>query len=77
MTGGWTGVGSGFPSAFGYMSPTPTGAVYLAPNVTFDFTEIQYQGKTIDQAKAAWAAQVNDLAANTAGPPILVWPIHD
>ncbi|HTI80394.1 MAG TPA: Ig-like domain-containing protein [Acetobacteraceae bacterium] len=77
LTGGWTGVGSGYPSAFGYMSPTDQGAVYLAPNMTFDFTEIQYQGKTIAQAEADWAAQFNALAAHAAGTPVIVWPIHD
>ena len=29
--------------------------------MTFDFTEIQYQGKTIAQAEADWPAQFNDL----------------
>ena len=77
MTGGWTGIGSGYPSAFGYMSPTSQGSVYIAPNMTFDFTEIQYQGKTVAQAEADWAAQFNSIAANAAGTPIVVWPIHD
>ena len=45
--------------------------------MTFDFTEIQYQGKTIAQAEADWAAQFNAIAANAAGTPIVVWPIHD
>ena len=59
MTGGWTGIGSGYPSAIGYMSPTSQGSVYIAPNMTFDFTEIEYQGKTVAQAEADWAAQFN------------------
>ena len=59
------------------MSPTSQGSVYIAPNMTFDFTEIQYQGKTVAQAEADWAAQFNALAANAAGTPIVVWPIHD
>ena len=33
-SGGWTGVGSGYPSAIGTMSPTNAGAVYIAPNMT-------------------------------------------
>ena len=45
--------------------------------MTFDFTEIQYQGKTIAQAEADWAAQFNALTANAAGTPVVVWPIHD
>ena len=79
LTGGWTGVGSGYPSAIGYMSPSPTdqGAVYIAPNIKFDFTEVQVQGKTPAQAEADWAAQFKALTANGAGTPVVVWPIHD
>ena len=79
LTGGWTGVGSGYPSAIGYMSPSALdqGAVYIAPNMTFDFTEIQYEGKTAAQADADWAAQMSSLTANAAGTPVLVLPIHD
>jgi serralysin len=77
VTGGWTGIESGYPSAFGYIDPTHQGSVYIAPNVTFDFTEIQYQGKTVAQAEADWAAQFSALTSHAAGTPILVWPIHD
>ena len=77
MTGGWTGIGSGYPSAFGYMSPTDQGSVYIAPNMTFDFTEIEFQHKTVAEAEADWAAQFNALSANAAGTPIVVWPFHD
>ncbi len=77
VTGGWTGVGSGYPSAIGYMSPTDTGSVYIAPNMTFDFTEIQYEGKTVAQAEADWAAQFAAIGANAAGTPVAVLPIHD
>ena len=51
--------------------------MYIAPNVTFDFTEVQYEGKTVAQAEADWAAQLQTLTANAAGTPIIVWPIHD
>ncbi len=79
LTGGWTGIGSGYPSAIGYMSPsaTDTGALYIAPNMTFDFTEIQYQGKTVAQAEADWAAQFSALTSNAAGTPVVVLPVHD
>jgi serralysin len=77
LTGGWTGIGSGYPSAFGYLDPTNQGSVYLAPNMTFDFTEIGYLGKTVAQAEADWTAQFNAINANAAGTPIVVWPIHD
>ena len=63
VTGGWTGIESGYPSAFGYINPTQQGSVYIAPNMTFDFTEIQYQGKTVAQAEADWAAQFSALTA--------------
>ena len=45
ITGGWTGIDSGYPNAFGYINPTQQGSVYIAPNMTFDFTEIQYRGQ--------------------------------
>ena len=45
--------------------------------MTFDFTEIQYEGKSIAQAEADWAAQFNAVTSNAAGTPIVVWPIHD
>ncbi len=79
LTGGWTGIGSGYPSAIGYMSPsaTDTGALYIAPNMTFDFTEIQYEGKTVAKAEADWMAQFNALTANAAGTPVVVLPVHD
>ncbi len=41
LSGGWTGIGSGFPSAFGYQTPEST-KVYFAPNMTFDFTMIEF-----------------------------------
>ena len=47
------------------------------PNMTFDFTEIQYEGKTVAQAEADWAAQFNAITANAAGTPVVVLPMHD
>ena len=76
VTGGWTGAGSGYPNAFGYIDPTNTGSVYIAPNITFDFTEIQFQNKTPAQALADWQALFNQLSANSQAP-IIVWPWHD
>jgi serralysin len=77
VTGGWTGIGAGYPGAIGFMSPYDQGSVYIAPNMTFDFTEIQYQGKSIADAELDWLAQFNANAANSAGTPIDVLPIHD
>jgi Ca2+-binding RTX toxin-like protein len=76
VTGGWTGVGSGSPNAFGYISPTATNSVYIAPNITFDFTEIQFQHKTPAQALADWQSLFNQLSANSQSP-VIVWPWHD
>jgi Ca2+-binding RTX toxin-like protein len=76
VTGGWTGVGAGYPNAFGYMTPSDTGSVYIAPNITFDFTEIQYLKKTPEQALADWRAQFDSLAAHSE-TPVIVWPWHD
>ena len=59
------------------MSPTDQNSVYIAPNMTFDFTEIQYQGNSPTTALAHWESQFNALGAHAAGTPIVVWPIHD
>ena len=77
LTGGWTGLGSGYPSAIGYLNPTDQSSVYIAPNMTFDFTEIQYEGKTVAQAEADWQAQYAAIDAHAAGTPVVVLPIHD
>ncbi len=76
VSGGWTGVGSGFPNAFGYLSPTDTGSVYIAPNVTFDFTEVEFQKKTIAQSLADWESLFSQLSSNSQ-VPVIVWPWHD
>jgi serralysin len=76
VNGGWTGVGSGYPNAFGYIDPTNTGSVYIAPNITFDFSEIQYDKKTPAQALADWESLFNQLSSNSA-TPVIVWPWHD
>ena len=76
VNGGWTGVGSGAPNAFGYLTPGDTGSVYIAPNITFDFTEVQYQNKTAAQALTDWETLFNQLSANSQ-VPVIVWPWHD
>ncbi|MBV8400177.1 MAG: hypothetical protein JOZ17_15770 [Acetobacteraceae bacterium] len=76
VNGGWTGVGAGAPNAFGYTDPSDTGSVYIAPNVTFNFTEIEYQHKTPAQALSDWESLFNQLSAHSA-TPVIVWPWHD
>ena len=76
VNGGWTGVGSGAPNAFGYFIPFDTGSVYIVPNITFDFTEVQFQNKRAAQALADWETLFNQLSANSQ-VPVIVWPWHD
>ncbi len=76
VNGSWSGVGAGAPNAFGYTDPSDTGSVYIAPNITFDFTEVQYQNKTPAQALADWETLFNQLSANSQNP-VIVWPWHD
>ena len=76
VTGGYTGIGAGYPGAFGYLTPGNQNSVYLAPDITFDFTQIQWLHHTAPQADAAWAAEFAALN-NHASTPIVVWPWHD
>jgi hypothetical protein len=76
MTGGFSGVGAGYPGAFGFLSPDLTNAVYLAPDTSFDFTLVEYQHLDPTAAAAAWAQEWNQLVAN-ANTPIVLWPWHD
>ena len=78
LSGGFTGVGSGYPSAFGYLNPTMAAQdkVYLAPNIQFDFSLIEFRGMTPAQAMAEWAAEIADLSKHT-DVPVLLWPVHD
>ena len=76
LLGGYSGIGAGYPGAFGYLTPDLTGSVYLAPNTSFDFTLADYQKLGAAGASAAWAAEWNTLTAN-AGLPIVLWPWHD
>ncbi len=76
VSGGWTGVGAGFPNAFGYLTPNDLGTVYIAPNITFDFTEVEFQKKSPAQALADWKLLFDQMSANSANP-VIVWPWHD
>lgn len=78
LSGGYTGVGAGYPNAFGYMTPgnASDGKVYLAPNTMFDFSLIEFQKKTVAEAEAIWANELSTLTAH-ADAPVIVWPWHD
>jgi Ca2+-binding RTX toxin-like protein/peptidoglycan/xylan/chitin deacetylase (PgdA/CDA1 family) len=80
MTGGYTGVGAGYPSAFGYLTPGSE-SIYLAPNMKFDFSLVealpQYGGgMTADEAKAEWIKEFDELSMKS-DMPVFVWPWHD
>ncbi len=78
LSGGYSGVGAGYPNAFGFMTPANAvdGKVYLAPNTVFDFTLMEFQRKTVAEAEAIWAKEFNQLTAE-ADAPVVVWPWHD
>ncbi|CAN5321722.1 hypothetical protein BH11PSE5_BH11PSE5_24990 [soil metagenome] len=78
ISGGYSGIGAGYPNAFGYMTPTDAAAdkVYIAPNTAFDFTLMEFQKKTVAEAEAVWAKEFAQIAAH-GETPIVVWPWHD
>jgi hypothetical protein len=85
LTGGYSGIGSGYPSAFGYLQPTST-KVYYSPNIKFDFTLIEYgvpMGNppvpvplTAVEAEQYWVSELESIL-NHASTPIVHWPWHD
>ncbi|MGB3292621.1 MAG: polysaccharide deacetylase family protein [Phormidesmis sp.] len=88
ISGGYSGLGAGYPSAFGYMLPGQS-QVYLAPNLYFDFTLLQfgipvlqpdgtYQPVPLNASEAAaeWVSQFDQLSSH-ANKPIVMMPWHD
>jgi serralysin len=85
LTGGYSGIGAGYPSAFGYLTPDST-KVYFSPNMVFDFTLIEYgvpEGnppvptpKTAEEAEQFWQDEYQRLTKH-ASQPIVLWPWHD
>ena len=75
LSGGNVQIGAGYPGAFGYLLPGDT-KVYLAPNISSDFTLIGFKGMTPDQAAAAWQAEWKDMTTH-ADLPVIVFPWHD
>ncbi len=78
LSGGYSGIGAGYPNAFGFMTPQNAvdGKVYIAPNTSFDFTLIEFQKKTVAEAEAVWAKEFAELTAH-GDAPVVVWPWHD
>lgn len=75
FSGGYSGVGAGYPGAFGWLSPD-FDSVYFAPNMYFDFTMVQFLGWTAAQSEAYWAQQYADILSH-ASQPLVHWPWHD
>jgi peptidoglycan/xylan/chitin deacetylase (PgdA/CDA1 family) len=83
LTGRYTGVGAGYPGAFGYLTPsaTDTQRVFLAPNMKSDFSLVEALpqfggGMTASQAAAEWRNEFNTLSS-AADLPIMLWTWHD
>ena len=102
LSGGASVIGAGFPSAFGYLTPedsrytNPNNLndtnVYLSPNLTFDFTLIEfgiplripgsnpvaYTNKILSPVEAGqyWLNEYSRLNKH-ASQPIIHWPWHD
>lgn len=89
LTGGYSSIGAGYPGAFGYLTPEDT-KVYLSPNMSFDFTLIEYgtpmydsvtntwypQPLTPNEAKVHWENEFKNLTKHVP-QAIVHWPWHD
>ncbi len=89
LSGGYSGKNAGYPSAMGYLRPDIK-KVYISPNMSFDFTLIEFgvpvwdetQQKYVPhkltpaQAKAYWLKEL-DAIERHASMPIACWPWHD
>jgi serralysin len=76
LSGGYSGVGQGYPGAIGYLTPDHLNSVYIAPNMSFDFTLMEFRNMTPAQAEAFWAAEYASLVSH-ATTPIISFPWHD
>lgn len=75
LSGGYSNGGAGFPNAMGYLTPSDT-KVYLSPNMSFDYTLIEFKGMTAAQAQAQWFTEFDTLTKH-AKRPMVHWPWHD
>ena len=75
LSGGYSGTGAGFPNAFGFLNPTQ-GKVYLSPNMSFDFTLVEFQNRTAAEAKQVWFNEFDGLTKHT-NQALVHWPWHD
>ena len=87
ISGGYSGVGAGYPNAFGFLTPGQS-SVYLAPNLSFDFTLLEFgipvwngttyvpQKLTVAQAAQEWVNEYTTINRH-ADNAILMMPWHD
>ena len=76
LTGGYSGIGAGYPGAFGFLDPAHADKVYFAPNVSFDFSLIEFQNLSAAQAEAKWNAEFEQIT-DKGSTPIIHFPWHD
>ncbi len=76
LTGGYSSTGAGYPGAFGFLNPANADKVYFAPNVSFDFSLLGFQGLTVSEAEAVWAAEYASITEK-GSTPIIHFPWHD
>jgi hypothetical protein len=74
-SGGYSGVGSGYPNAFGYVDANSS-MVVMMPNIFFDFSGVEFLKWTPQQCADFWMRQLDNLTS-TASTAIIHWPIHD
>ncbi|WP_176559242.1 hypothetical protein [Rubellimicrobium roseum] len=76
LSGGYSGIGAGYPGAFGFVTPGETSQVYLAPNMSFDFSLIGFKRMTPEQATEYWLKEYESITKNGTAP-IISFPWHD
>ena len=75
LTGGNAMVGAGYPGAFGFVTPG-SDKVYIAPNISSDFTQTGWKNLTFEQAAAGWLQEWQE-AISLSDLPVVVFPWHD
>ncbi|RVU84208.1 hypothetical protein EOL70_12030 [Leucothrix sargassi] len=75
LSGGYSGSGAGYPNAMGFLNPSQA-KVYLSPNMSFDFTLVEFQNQTAEAAQAVWFNEFDELVTHT-NLGLIHWPWHD
>ena len=76
LSGGYSAEGAGYPGAFGYLTPELQDAVYLAPNMSFDFSLFQFRGLSAEQAAEVWMQEYAEIT-DFGDASIIAFPWHD